>query len=249
MEQIKYFFENSTIHGLFYISSTRKCSKLFWTIVVITGFSCAFTLIQQAFDIWNESPISTTLEILPISRITFPNVTVCPPKNSVLDLNFDLQLAEKNKMDDYLRNKILDYILDIEEGFYENLVANLKKVNDPRQFYDWYHGYAKISYPYHDENTGKLWYFVHTSASVGNISVDSRKEIEQKDVKIQYRFEIDVPESDAPLKFIIDGMKITNNFTFECFNCTITDNDDVATDLGSFKINRGNKIFIDPGKR
>ena len=105
MEQIKYFFENSTIHGLFYISSTRKCSKLFWTIVVITGFSCAFTLIQQAFDIWNESPISTTLEILPISRITFPNVTVCPPKNSVLDLNFDLQLAEKNKMDDYLRNK------------------------------------------------------------------------------------------------------------------------------------------------
>ena len=54
------------------------------------GFTGAGYLIAKSFDNWKQSPISTTIETLPISQITFPNVTVCPPKNSVLNLNYDV---------------------------------------------------------------------------------------------------------------------------------------------------------------
>ena len=90
MEHIKTFFDTSTIHGLSWISSTRKWSRLFWILIVIGGFSGAGYLIYLSFDNWHQSPTSTTIETLSISKITFPNVTVCPPKNSVLNLNYDV---------------------------------------------------------------------------------------------------------------------------------------------------------------
>ena len=41
MDNIKEFLESTTIHGLTYISTTRKLVRLFWVIVVISGFSGA----------------------------------------------------------------------------------------------------------------------------------------------------------------------------------------------------------------
>ena len=205
MEQIKYFFENSTIHGLFYISSTRKCSKIFWTIVVITGFSCAFTLIQQAFDIWNESPISTTLEILPISRITFPNVTVCPPRNLFPNLNYDILKSSNMNLNSKSRNELIDYSLDvIQEELYKEVMANLSKLEDPDRFYNWYHGYTTITYPFYDvftksgEELGRLVYKVHTSATSGNISTQhfgNPFDANKKDDNIYVEIKVFVPIS------------------------------------------------------
>ena len=77
IQEIKQFLELSTVHGLSYISTAKKWSRLFWILVVIGGFSGAGYLIHVSFDNWKQSPISTTIEILPISQITFPNVTVC----------------------------------------------------------------------------------------------------------------------------------------------------------------------------
>ena len=92
MNNVKEFLETSTIHGLAFLSTTRKYSRFFWLSIVSFGFSGAFYLIFQAFNNWEQSPISTTIETLPISEITFPNVTVCPPKNSVLREDFMLKL-------------------------------------------------------------------------------------------------------------------------------------------------------------
>ena len=90
MEGIRTFLESSTIHGLSYISTTQKYARLFWTLVVISGFTVAFLIIKESFNSWSESPIKTTVETLPISKITFPKVTVCPPKNTYTDLNYDM---------------------------------------------------------------------------------------------------------------------------------------------------------------
>ena len=90
MEGVRTFLESSTIHGLTYVSTTRKYVRLFWIFVVIGGFVGASLLIKESFDSWSESPIKTTIETLPISEITFPKVTVCPPKNTFTDLNYDL---------------------------------------------------------------------------------------------------------------------------------------------------------------
>jgi len=81
MEHIKAFLDTSTIHGLSWISVSRKWSRLFWIMVVFGGFVGAGTLIYNSFHNWYQSPITTTIETLPISEITFPNVTVCPPEN------------------------------------------------------------------------------------------------------------------------------------------------------------------------
>ena len=96
MEEVTTFLESSTIHGLTYISTTRKYVRLFWLLVVVTGFSGAGYLIRESFVSWSESPIKTTIETLPISDIMFPKVTVCPPKNTFTDLNYDLMMTENN---------------------------------------------------------------------------------------------------------------------------------------------------------
>ena len=87
---LKEFLESSTIHGLVYISTTKRLTRLFWILVVLSGFSFAGFLIFQSFQNWSESPIKTTVETRSIAGITFPKVLVCPPKGTFTDLNYDL---------------------------------------------------------------------------------------------------------------------------------------------------------------
>ena len=81
IREVKQFFELSSINGLHYISKFRGWSRLFWILVITGGFYGSGYLIYTSFYNWAQSPISTTIETLPISKITFPNVIVCPPKN------------------------------------------------------------------------------------------------------------------------------------------------------------------------
>ena len=90
MEGVTLFLESSTVHGLTYISTTRKYARLFWILVVITGFVGASLLIRASFQSWAESPVKTTIKTLPISDITLPKLTVCPPRNTFTDLNYDI---------------------------------------------------------------------------------------------------------------------------------------------------------------
>ena len=69
IETIKSFLETSTIHGLSYISTTKKYFKLFWILIVIAGFTAAGAIIYQSFEVWHESPIKTTIETLPLTKM------------------------------------------------------------------------------------------------------------------------------------------------------------------------------------
>ena len=74
MSDLKIYLESATIHGLGHIGSTRKCSRLFWILIVFTGFLGAGIMINKAFESWALSPVSTLVETLPITEITFPKV-------------------------------------------------------------------------------------------------------------------------------------------------------------------------------
>ena len=106
MSNIKTFLESSTIHGLAYITSMRKLTSIFWILVVIAGFTGAGVLIYQAFQDWADSPVKTTIETEPIAKMTFPTMTVCPPKDTYTDLNYDL-MTVKNKTVDHIHGVIL----------------------------------------------------------------------------------------------------------------------------------------------
>ena len=95
MDGFKVFLETTSIHGLGYISTTRKWSRLFWILVVIAGFTGAVILIYESFHSWTKNPVITTIETLPIADLTLPRITVCPPKNTFTDLNYDLYMTEK----------------------------------------------------------------------------------------------------------------------------------------------------------
>ena len=107
MEHFRSFLESSTIHGLSYISTTGKYVRLFWILVVLSGFAGAGIIIYQSFEAWDESPVKTTIETRPISEITFPVVTVCPPKNTFTDLNHDLMILQNMTLDNSTRRELL----------------------------------------------------------------------------------------------------------------------------------------------
>ena len=114
IEGLRSFLETSTIHGLVYISTTKKrFVKLCWILIVIGGFTGAGVMIYNSFLSWAESPVKTTIETLPISEITFPKVTVCPPKNTYTDLNYDLMMTENMTLDNDTRRELANYAVDL----------------------------------------------------------------------------------------------------------------------------------------
>ena len=145
MEHVKEFLDNSTIHGLSFISSTRRWSRWFWILIVIGGFSGAGYIIYTSFYNWGQSPITTTIETLPISELTLPNVTVCPPENSLLNMNYDIVHSEEMKLDNDTRHELFDFALDVvQDEFFHETMRNLSKVKDPDRYYNWYHGYTAL---------------------------------------------------------------------------------------------------------
>ena len=166
------FLESSTIHGLVYISTESKFARLFWILVVSTGFLLASYLIDDAFVNWEESPIKTTIETRPISEITFPKVTVCPPKNSFTDLNYDIVSQENVTLTEEDRQDIFQLALNRHyDDHVQRIVRNMSKLEEDNRFYNWYHGYTKIRLPiwmeYYDEWT--LKFYTETSATSGTL--------------------------------------------------------------------------------
>ena len=93
------FLDNSTIHGLQYISMEKKLLiKMIWTVLVSVSFYIAITLIRDSIIAWDESPISTNIETLPISEVMFPKVTICPPEGSNTGLNYDIMMAQNKTL-------------------------------------------------------------------------------------------------------------------------------------------------------
>ena len=146
MTNLSQFFESSTIHGLAYWTKTRRWGRCFWMTVVFGGFVGAGIIINQSFQSWENSPISTTIETRPISEVTFPKITVCPPRNSYTNLNYDLMSIDKNPL---IPASLSDYIEELSDNFvqhflnldYEQVMKNLRQsFQEKDRFRNWYHG-------------------------------------------------------------------------------------------------------------
>ena len=124
MENVEDFLESSTIHGLAYIATGRNYIRILWMSVVIAGFTGAGVMIHQAFQDWNESPVKTTIETLPITEITFPKVTVCPPKNTYTDLNYDLMMTGNMTLDEETRYDLAKYAVEL---LFDNMFTSIMR--------------------------------------------------------------------------------------------------------------------------
>ena len=141
MEGVRTFLESSTIHGLAHISVTSKNARLFWILVVIFGFTVSGIIINESFQAWDETPIKTMIETRPITEITFPKVTVCPPRNSFTDLNYDLLMVKDMTIGNKTRKELTDYATELlYDHLYETIMINIKKLEETDRYYNWYHG-------------------------------------------------------------------------------------------------------------
>ena len=151
MKEVWSFLESSTIHGLVYISTTSKSfAKLFWILVVIAGFTGAGIIIYLSFQDWANNPVTTTIKTMPITEITFPNVTVCPPKNTFTNLNYDLIMLENMTFTNETRDELTHVAVRlIHDHHFQNVMHNLSQVEDvENNYYNWYHGYTNIGLPF-----------------------------------------------------------------------------------------------------
>ena len=198
MEQARHFLESSTIHGLYHISSSRKCSRLFWIVIVIGGFTGAAYQIWASFNNWNLSPIVTTIETRPISELKLPNITVCPPKVSFLNLNYDFKASKNVALHNTTRTTLIDAFLDLfQDTYFKEKMRTLNKIHDSDRYYNWYHGFTKLQYPVYLGTSNFLSYPIDTTTTSGNISTQyfgEKFNIDKIDLNMDIIISIKVPE-------------------------------------------------------
>ena len=151
MGVLKEYLESSTIHGLAFISSPKSIIRLFWLCVVVAGFSVSGYLISKSIRNWNESPVKTTIDTLPINDISLPKISVCPPMNKLTTLNYDLKRAEKMTIAKETRERLFDHGIGLlQEYYFKQLLEDLAIVGKEERYLSWYQGSEKISFPYQD---------------------------------------------------------------------------------------------------
>ena len=76
------------------------------------------------------------------------------------------------------RRNMFSYAIDvIQDTFFREMMNNLSKIEDIKRYYNWYHGYTIVNYPYYDyQQTKKLNYFMTTSDITGTIKLKHYKE-------------------------------------------------------------------------
>ena len=192
--------------------------------MVISGFTGAGILIYQSFQSWDESPVKTTIETRPIEEITFPKVTVCPPKNTYTDLNYDLVMTKNKTLNETVRNELTYYALELlNDNLHNTIMKNLSMLQEDNRFHNWYHGYSQVVIPYVDDKFAldgdtpytSVKYDVATSAVSGTISTKyfgDKFDAEKVETNFWYRIILQRPHntlSDANVTLHIDFERIS----------------------------------------
>ena len=195
MDVISTFLESSTIHGLTHISTNKKYVRIFWQVVVIVGFTGAGTIIYQSFQDWNDNPVKTTIETLPIKDITFPKVTVCPPEDTYTDLNYELMKLENVTLSNNTRSYAVELLQNL---LFENRMKNMSAFDENNRYFNWYLGYSEIKLPGYVNYPG---YRVNTGAPYGSIVTQyfgDTFDAEKTEVDYYCEFHIYAPKSFKP---------------------------------------------------
>ena len=145
LRELQHFLSSSTIHGLAHIPTSRRIWRVFWICIVLAGFSVSTVLIMMSFKGWEESPITTSIAIKPITELVFPNITVCPPRDTDTSLNLYLEMAEQKVLSNQTREQLIEYFYQnaLEIG-YDELYLNLTKFLETDGLEKWYTGRSAI---------------------------------------------------------------------------------------------------------
>ena len=90
----------------------------------------------------------TKIETFPIGQLKFPSITVCPPKGSYTNLNFDLVNLGKNvtnfNADDRLHLQQLAKQL-IYDNEFASVLKKESKLKMKNKYLSWYNGFTELT--------------------------------------------------------------------------------------------------------
>ena len=140
-------------------------------------------MIYESFQAWEESPVSTNIETLPITEIAFPKVTVCPPKDTYTDLNYDLMMTENMNISNEVRNNLLNYARNLlKDHLHHVVMTNFSKISEDNLYRKWYQGYTTIQGPHWSDhyNINFHWDSYATSGTIKTENFGKKFDIEIK---------------------------------------------------------------------
>ena len=70
-------------------------------------------------------------------------MTVCPPKNTFTNLNYDLMMTRNMTIDDETRKDLAHYAMKLVDNLkFNEVMKNLSMFHEENRYYNWYHGYT-----------------------------------------------------------------------------------------------------------
>ena len=119
------------------------------------------------------SPISTTITTNPIEQVTYPEIFVCPPRNTFTNLNHDLVNVPDERIDqDYIYELIRLVDKKVQEAELEKSLIELDTFDEKDKFKKWYLGLTEFALPQYYYIFGYLKQIIEykTTATSGTIS-------------------------------------------------------------------------------
>ena len=141
---VREYLEASSLAGLSFISNSKSIwSRSTWISAFLLFIFLAVYQIDSTFKSWDKNPVSTDIEVLPISGVKLPGITVCPPKGSHTALNYDLIRARNITLDDKDRQEILKMVVkSLLEEELNKTDTYLDILRDNDRTRNWLEGYS-----------------------------------------------------------------------------------------------------------
>ena len=130
---------------------------------------CAFAF-HSFLSVFRKRPflfqITNEVHKMPITNIHLPKVTVCPPKNTFTDLNYDIMMSEHIKLDLTTLDELSEFAMIVmQEHMHEEFMTRLRKLKEENRFYNWYQGISIVALPYYSD-IGTFVYGISTWAKM-----------------------------------------------------------------------------------
>ena len=210
MEIVKEYLSNATIHGLSHIASTKGLAQTVWFCVVSVCVAYAGISIGQSFESWSKNKITTTIETLPITEVPFPKVTVCPPKNTFTNLNYDLMTTINVTLNTSTQDTLIkDLIKKVIE--WKTLKDEKYLFHEEDKARNRYLGMSKEKII--DKVTGTTWPkpYIFTSVSNGSISTPGYGELFDFDLFNQFNTGCKEKRHGYYIYLVFDQFNLTNS--------------------------------------
>ena len=79
MRHLDGYFETSSIHGLAYLAGRQAWpARLVWLCLTAAAAAGCVYVMEVTVRDWYRAPVVTSVEVVPLAELKFPDVSVCP---------------------------------------------------------------------------------------------------------------------------------------------------------------------------